>query len=66
MARILMQESYKMRVDTEADAMALIEEERENQEGNPEFKTAHKERKETKNREYEEWYEVTVTRKFKL
>jgi hypothetical protein len=61
--RLLLQESYQMKVGTETEAMELIEEERQDPKGIVEFKTAYKTKK-SKGEVIEEWYIVTVTRKY--
>lgn len=61
--RLLLQESYQMKVGTETEAMELIEEERKDNNGIVEFKTAYKTKK-SKGEITDEWYIVTVTRKY--
>jgi hypothetical protein len=63
--RALLKETKEIRVESEASAMELIEEERENPKGIVEFKTAHKTKK-SKGEIVEEWYIVTVTRKYTI
>lgn len=52
-----------MKVGTETEAMELIEEERKDNNGIVEFKTAYKTKK-SKGEITDEWYIVTVTRKY--
>lgn len=59
----LLKESYEMRVDTEEDAIKLINEEREKTNGTLDYKSVYKTKK-SKGEIVDDWYVVTITRKY--
>ena len=63
----LLKESYDMRVDTEQDAMNLVNEERNDTEkgGVVDYKVVYKTKK-SKGEIVDDWYIVTITRKYEI
>ena len=63
MAKYLVNVVETYRVDTEEEAVTLIEEAKaDNHYTLSKYTNQHKELKETKNRDYEEWYQVKLTK----
>lgn len=60
---ILLKETFEYRVDTEAEAVQLIEKEKAQSKGLVTYKTAYKTKK-AKGEIIEDWYVVTVTHKY--
>lgn len=64
--RALLKESYEMKVATEEEAMDLINEERDSsKEGTLDYKTVYKTKK-SKGEIIDDWYVVTITRKYEV
>lgn len=65
MAKYLISRVETYRVDTEDEAQRLIDAAKaDNSFALVKYASQHKELKETKNRDYDEWYRVTLTKAF--